>query len=54
MNKPKYVKPNVEIILFSNGDVITTSGYFDDSNKPGWGWGDNNHDYYGPPGHNNK
>ena len=46
----KYVKPDAEIIMFNLKDIITTSGNYD--NKPGWGWGDQNHDHYGPPGHN--
>lgn len=52
MNKLKYIKPSVEIVIFDSKDVITTSGIYDD--KPGWGWGDKNHDHYGPPGHHKK
>lgn len=50
--KYKYSKPIAEIVIF-NEDVITTSGETS-GGKPGWGHGDNNHDHWGPPGHNKR
>lgn len=55
----KYNKPIAEIIKFDNQDIITTSGEIPNKkpnkeDKPGNGYGDKNHNHYGPPGQSNK
>lgn len=45
-------KPIAEIVIF-NEDIITTSEETSGGN-PDWGHGDNNHDHWGPPGHNKR
>lgn len=51
--KTSYTKPSIEIIMFDNRDIITTS-VESEQTKPGHGWGDKNHNHSGPPGQNKK
>lgn len=43
-----YEKAAAELICFAGEDVIVTSP--SNVDKPGWGWGDKNHDHGGAPG----
>ena len=60
MKKLRYVSPVIEYIELKEADIIATSGFgggnghgngHGGGGKPGHGWGDNNHDHFGPPGH---
>ena len=43
-----YEKAIAEMIVFDPADIITTSDI--ETEKPGHGFGDGNHDHSGPPG----
>ena len=49
MVKKEYSRAKAELILFR--EELTTKN--DKSTKPGWGWGDDNHEHTGPGGGKN-
>lgn len=48
MERLKYQKAAAEVELFDDRMIFTKKSWGDD--KPGWGFGDKNHDHGGPPG----
>lgn len=48
MERLKYQKAAAEVELFDDRMIFTKKSWGDD--KPGWGFGDKNHDHSGPPG----
>ena len=46
MKKKKYIKPTA-VANITNMDIVMNNN----SGKPGHGYGDNNHNHDGPPGH---
>lgn len=51
--KKPYIPPTTAVIETKPEEPIACS-YYEHSGKPGHGWGDKNHDHYGPPGQNKK
>lgn len=52
--KKSYEPPQTEVTETKTEEPIACSYYEEHNGKPGHGWGDKNHDHYGPPGQNKK
>lgn len=53
--KKPYIAPNIQVTKAQlEEDIMCVSNGNNYSGKPGHGWGDKNHDHYGPPGQNKK
>ena len=54
-DKKPYIAPDTQVTKAQlEDDIMCVSSDNNYSGKPGHGWGDHNHDHYGPPGQNKK
>jgi len=53
--KKPYEAPKMQVTKAQlEEDIMCVSSDNDYNGKPGHGWGDKNHDHFGPPGQNKK